>query len=299
MNEERRKQRMDEVLTGILRAISTHGPLRDALVFKGTRILNLHLGTLRRSLDIDTNLRVEFQREIPDLASQIAWFEDHLARAIRNHFEDQEPVRYLLDSVRVEKNPECGPHPCGWDGWLAKIRVTDQKERGVRSLPTLELDIAAPENLGPDAVCELSLGGITVNAYALHRIAGEKLRAFLSSLSAYRRKINSPPRAVRAKDLHDLARILEARPIDDAEFWSKAAHEFKLACESRLVDCQVSATFREEWGTTQAAYESDPNLTSVPWADAERALYKILDFLSRHSVFPLRFPLEQSGTGPS
>lgn len=295
MNEERRKQWMDEVLAEILCAISAYGPLRQALVFKGARILNLHLGTPRRSLDIDSNLRVEYQREMPDLAEQTAWFEDHLKRAIHNHFENQEPVRYQLDAVQVEKNPEAEPHPRGWDGWLATIRITDQRVRSVRSLPALKLDIAAPEDLGPDAVCELPMGEITVNAYALHRIAGEKLRAYLSSLPAYRRKISSRQRPVRAKDLHDLARILEARPIANEEFWLKAAHEFKLACESRLVDCEGPATFHANWDATRAAYESDPALTSIPWADAEQALSTILDFFSRHPVFPLRFPLEQPG----
>jgi hypothetical protein len=32
---------------------SAHRPLRDALVFKGARILNLHLNTRRESLDME------------------------------------------------------------------------------------------------------------------------------------------------------------------------------------------------------------------------------------------------------
>jgi len=298
MNPAQQTQWKDAVLGEILRAVSGHAPLRKSLVFKGARILNLHLRTQRQSLDIDANLRVEFQQQMPDRQAQADWFEAQLKAAIRNHFEDQDPVRYELESVKVEQNPPIVPHPHGWNGLVARIRVTDQKMRGVKGLPTVELEIAAPELLGADAVCPLPLDGTDIPAYTLHRIAGEKLRAFLTSLPAYRHKINSPTREVRAKDLHDLARILEARPITDEEFWDKAAHEFRLACESRYVDCEGSMTFREDWGTTRAIYISEAKLTAVPWAVVESALNEILEYFSRSSVFPLSFPLEKSDELP-
>jgi len=291
MNPSQQNQWKDDLLREILRAISAHDPLADSLVFKGARILNLHLCSQRQSLDIDANLRVEFQREMQNRLQLSNWFETQLSMAIRNHFESQELVRYELESIKVSHNPPVFPHPRGWDGLVAKMRVTDQKLRGVRTLPTVELEIAAPEVLGSNALCELPLEGVKVHAYTLHRIAGEKLRAYLTSLPAYRSKIHSSTREVRAKDLHDLARILEARPIEDATFWLMAAHEFRLACESRYVDCDGPETFHQDWAATRAIYESEATLAEVSWFDAEQALDKILGLFSRNSVFPLSFPL--------
>jgi hypothetical protein len=242
-------------------------------------------------MDIDANLQLEFQQQHPDRDDQAAWFTDQFARALRQHFEAQEPVRYELSSVKIEKRPAQDRHPRGWDGFVAAFVIIDQKLSGRRGLPTLELDLTAPETLGPEAVCDLPFRDTTLRAYSLHRIAGEKMRAFLSSLPAYRQKISLRPRAVRAKDLHDLALILAAKPITDADFWRKAAHEFRLAYESRLIDCTGRETFQENWSTTQAAYQSDPTLSTIPWSDAESALETIVVFFEREKVFPLEFPL--------
>jgi hypothetical protein len=150
------------------------------------------------------------------------------------------------------------------DGFLAKFKIADQRFQGIKALPTLEMDLAAPEELGPETVCELKLDCTTIQAYTLHRIAGEKLRAFLESLPAYRDKMGDKHRNVRVKDLYDLAEILEAKPIQDIGFWLSAAHEFKLACASRFVDCSGPETFHENWELTQAAYKSDATLSAVP-----------------------------------
>ena len=123
MDKARQTEWKDELLGEILRAVSTHDPLKPVLIFKGARILNLHLGNQRQSLDIDANLRFEFQREIPDPQDQTVWFEQHLTTAIRNYFEDQEPVRYEVESVKVVRKPLLTPHPMGWDGLVAKIKV--------------------------------------------------------------------------------------------------------------------------------------------------------------------------------
>lgn len=292
MDQARQTTWKDELLGEILRAVSMHPLLKPVLIFKGARILNLHLANHRQSLDIDANLHIEFQREVPEPQKQTAWFEKELTTALRNHFEDQEPVRYGLESVKVVRNPPVTPHPMGWDGLVATIKVSDQKNLGVRTLPTVDLEIAAPEKLGDDAVCQLPLDGLTIQAYALHRIAGEKMRAFLTSLPAYRNKINSPQRDVRAKDLHDLARIVEAKPIKNEEFWKSAAHEFRLACESRYVDCEGPETFRQNWSRTKSIYESEAQLAAVPWQDADDALCTILGFFERFDVFPLAFPMD-------
>lgn len=292
MDKARQTEWKDELLGEILRAVSVHPPLKPVLIFKGARILNLHLGNLRQSLDIDANLHIEFQREVPEPQEQTAWFEKELTTALRNYFEDQELVRYELESVKVVRNPPVTPHPRGWDGLVAKIKVTDQKNIGVRDLPTVDLEIAAPERLGDDAICELPMDGLTIQAYALHRIADEKMRAFLTSLPKYRNKINSPHRDVRAKDLHDLARILEVKPIQDEEFWKSAAHEFRLACESRHVDCDGPDAFHQSWSRTKAVYESEAQLVAIPWQEADEALGAILALFQSFGVFPLYFPME-------
>lgn len=54
--------------------------------------------------------------------------------------------------------------------------------------------------------------GHVVMAYTLQRIAGEKLRAFLSSLPTYRRQVKTPGEVVRVKDIYDLACILRVAP---------------------------------------------------------------------------------------
>jgi hypothetical protein len=278
MNPAQQNSWQDAILTEILRAISNHELLKQALVFKGARILSLHLGSGRKSLDIDANLQMEFQAQKPDREQQAAWFETQLTTALHNHFEAQEPVRYELISVKIEKRPAQEKHPRGWDGFVAKFKIADQRLRDTKGLPTIELDLAAPETLGPDAVCELLLDGISIQAYSLHRIAGEKLRAFLESLPAYRTKMGRNHRTVRAKDLHDLALILAAKPITDTSFWLNAAHEFQLASESRLVDCSGPETFYENWELTQAAYKTDLTLSAVSWMEAEEAIGEVLEF---------------------
>ena len=137
----------------------------------------------------------------------------------------------------------------------------------------------------------LSSDGHTMRVYTLERIAGEKLRAFLTSLPAYRRKIQSSVRAVRVKDLHDEARILRRSPIDNEDFWKKAAAEFILACKSRYVDCSGLETFQESWDVTAKAYKNDATLESVPFPEVEDALLKIVMLFERFGGFPLRFPM--------
>ena len=64
----------------------------------------------------------------------------------------------------------------------------------------MEIDVAAPETLGPDAVQTLIVKGIPARVYALHRIAGEKLCAYLTSLPPYRRNMQGGDREFRVKD---------------------------------------------------------------------------------------------------
>lgn len=55
MDTPTRAQWTNEVLDEVFLAVIAAEPLRKALIFKGARILNLHLGDSRESLDIDSN----------------------------------------------------------------------------------------------------------------------------------------------------------------------------------------------------------------------------------------------------
>jgi hypothetical protein len=291
MNEIHRNRWVNTVIVEVLSAMVSDEVLSEALIFKGARVLSLHLGDDRQSLDVDSNFTAEFAEGHPDLDARRSWAEEHLGRAIRNNFENQNPVRFTLESIKVQRDPNSAPHPLGWDGLKATIRVTGEKNAGVRGLPAIEIDIASPELLGEGAVIALSIDGHTMRGYTLERIAGEKLRAFLTSLPAYRTKINSPVRVARVKDLHDEARILRRFSINHEAFWKKASEEFILACKSRYVDCSGLATFQESWNVTKEAYEMDPTLVGIPFPEVEDAIVKIVPLFDRFGIFPLRFPL--------
>ena len=287
MNEIQRDRWENMVVSEVLSAMVADDVLRDALIFKGARVLNMHLGDDRQSLDVDSNFTAEFAVGHPDLETRRCWAEEHLGRAVRNHFENQNPVRFRLENINVQKDPNIVPHPLGWDGLRATIRVADEKNDGVRGLPGIEIDIASPESLGEGAVISLPIDGHRMRGYTLERITGEKLRAFLTSLPAYRNKINSPVRAVRVKDLHDEARILRRCPISGEAFWKKAAEEFVLACKSRYVDCSGLETFQEDWIVTKDAYEKDPTLSGISFTEVDIALVEIIGLFEKFGTFPL------------
>lgn len=85
-----------------------------------------------------------------------------------------------------------------------------------------------------------------MHAYTLVRIAGEKLRAFLSSLPAYRAKVKKPGEAVRAKDLYDISRIRRVHGLEQIEFWRRAGEEFHVACRYRYIDCHLGGNLGKE-----------------------------------------------------
>lgn len=289
MDRQQAAQWQNLVVGEVLKAVVAHEPLRNALIFKGARILNIHLGTSRQSLDIDSNLAPEFASIHPNLDSQMAWLETHITPALRNYFEAQEPVRFTLQKIMVRRNPPKEPHPRQWDMLVVVIKVQDEKHRNVLGLPNVEIEIASPEPLGPEAITWITLDGLKLRGYALHRIAGEKMRAFLTSLPAYRKKMKGGERIHRAKDLHDLARILVAQPKDQEEFWIKAAHEFRLACESRYVDCSGLESFIEEWETTRNTYKMNATLNAVSFENAENALHTVVALFEKFRIFPLTF----------
>lgn len=295
MNQESRDKWVNQILNDIFLAVIASKPLREALVFKGARILNLYLGESRQSLDIDSNISPGMAATVHDLDAQADFLAREVPLALRRHFEQQNPVRLTLGKVKVDRNPPKG-HPRAWDAFKLRIEVRDNALAGVIALPRLEIEVAAPETLGPDAVQTMPVHGHPARVYTLHRIAGEKLRAYLTSLPAYRRKMRGGERDFRVKDLHDIARILQARPAIDQQFWNAAGLEFQLACESRLVDCAGPESFLESWPLARERYAADQSLKAVPFAEAEAAIKTTAGLLESQGIFPLIYPLRQPAT---
>ncbi len=301
MNPEDAAQWQQEALDEVFRALAASADLRGSLVFKGARVLALRLRAMgRRSLDIDSNLTTQFIAERPEREEQRAVLEERFRRAIVRYFERQTVVRFRLKRLTVNSQPPHGSHPHGWNAFIVRVALTDASRSHVVALPTLQIDVAAPEELTDLSVSLLEVEGsgggapAQVRAYTLERLAGEKLRAFLSTLPAYRAKVRKPGDAVRVKDLHDLACIRRVQSIgaDQGAFWRQAADEFRLACASRYIDCAGPETFRENWPATRLAYETDTDLArNVPFAEAERALDEITAFFAALGLFPLEFPL--------
>ncbi|MDD2707397.1 MAG: nucleotidyl transferase AbiEii/AbiGii toxin family protein [Verrucomicrobiae bacterium] len=291
MNQTDTDRWKSEVLNQVFQALISSPEINESLIFKGARILNLLLKDERQSLDIDSNLAIEFTRRFPLKDAQQRFLEHHVAPALSRYFNRQEPVRYELKSVSVEPSKS---HPRGWDSFTLWIGIIDHRKSNVRSLPSLEVDIAAPEELNNHSIAILTVGANRFCAYTAERIAGEKMRAFLSTLSSYRKKMKKPGEAVRAKDLHDLVRILRAHPIREIAFWKEVGIQFKMACKSRYVDCAGWITFQENWEFTKAAYEKDARLKeSIPFAEAESALHSIVSLFENIGIVPLEFPLPE------
>ena len=288
MRPEQFERWKSDALGEVFAAIAASEPLRAALVFKGARVLNLRLDLERQSLDLDSSMATEFALETANLKAQADFLQSALATALERYFSGQRVVRYTVERVTLKSRE----HPLGWDSHAAAIRLRDGQFAGVLGLPVLEIDIGAPEPLSAHAVSDLPIGDHTVRAYTLERIAGEKLRAFLSTLPAYRRKVKKPGEAIRVKDLYDLVRIHRSRPLSDQEFWRKAAEDFRLACASRYIDCDGLDAFRQNWPATQQAFTADPTLPKdVTFAEVEAMLNPIVEFLRREKILPLSFPL--------
>jgi hypothetical protein len=178
----------------------------------------------------------------------------------------------------------------GWDAFKVRINVTNLG-RSIRGVPALEIDVAAPEALLDTSVSTIDVGGHQVFAYTLERIAGEKLRAFLSSLPAYRRKVSKPGSTVRAKDLYDIARIHRHHDIANVGFWTMVGKEFRSACRSRYIDCDGLSTFQEEWDVTRSTYAKEAVLKDLPFEEVEAVLTAVVRFLEANRFIPCSFPL--------
>jgi hypothetical protein len=292
MKEDDQRNWRNEVLDLVFDALAGSSILRSILVFKGARVLHRRLdASPRKSFDIDANLELDFAKRLPSRVDQQRLLQAEIDRVVRVYFESQPIVRFELTKVAVIPRP-IRDHHLGWNAFKVTIGVVDRKRTSQRGVPNLELDIAAPEALGPDAVAPLKIGIHEASAYTLERLAGEKLRAFLSSLPAYRTKVSKAGEIVRTKDIYDLAFIVAARPVSDGSFWSKVHDEFRLACQSRYVDCEGIATFEENLPQTRALYEADATLPKdIAFESAWSALCSVVGFFEKIGAFPLRFPL--------
>jgi hypothetical protein len=279
-------------LLQVLSALSKNDEIKKALIFKGALILNYRLGTERMSLDIDSNLDLNFSLQLPDRGDQKAFLEKHIPVAITRYFENQDPVRYEFSGLKVSLTPRAD-HPRGWNAFLIKINLIDNENADVRGLPALTIDVAAPENLTDRSISEIKWSnGEKIRAYTLERIAGEKARAFLSTLPTYREKVKKPGEAIRVKDLYDLTRILAEKPITDKEFWQTAGEEFRLACESRHIDCFGIESFTEDWKSIEESFESDSIIpTDKTFDEIEKTISTIARFWTEQKITPFEFPL--------
>jgi hypothetical protein len=292
MNPAQQERWRFEAINHILLAMARSRDLRDNLVFKGALVLNRRLGTSRMSLDIDANLDVNYAKLHPDREGQRNFLEEHIGKAISRHFEAQDPVRYGLKKLSTALSPK-EQHPQEWNAFAITVSLIDHKHVGGRGLPNVSIDVAAPETLSERSIADPDVDGVTIRAYSLERIAGEKARAFLSTLPAYRAKMKKPGEAVRVKDLYDLTRIIRAKPISETGFWTIAGQEFQLACESRYVDCSGLDSFMEDWTVTSATFEASRVIPKddCTFEEVEATIVAIVQFWLGIGLFPLSFPL--------
>jgi hypothetical protein len=295
MNQNDRDHWKSQVLDEIFIAMAASNQLDEVLVFKGARVLNVRLGGGRQSLDLDSNLATPFVQQYPNREAQREFLEREIARAVRRHFEQQDVVKFELTSIEVHTYPPRS-HPMGWDAFKVKLKVNDLSKY-VSGLPAIDIDVAAPEELKSTSVSTIEVGGHRVHAYTLERIAGEKLRAFLSSLPAYRAKLKKPGDAVRAKDLYDISRIYRVHGIEPSNFWQLAGEEFCIACRSRYIDCLGLTTFQEQWEVTRKTYTEATIPKDISFEEAEATLVAVVKFFETNEIVPFTFPLPQSSAG--
>ncbi len=253
--------------------------------------MNARLGGGRQSLDLDANLMKDFVERHPDREEQRRYLETHIKRAISRHFERQDPVTFALKGLTVKTYPPKS-HPMGWDAFKVKLIIDDLTKAGVKGLPGIEIDVAAPEELLESSISSVMIRGNRVYAYTLERIAGEKLRAFLSSLPTYRAKSKKPGESVRAKDLYDVARIHRVFPMKRSEFWEAVGREFRIACRSRYIDCKGLETFIEQWEITAATYIKDSTIpVGISIGEARSTLETIVSFMIDQNMIPFEYPM--------
>ncbi len=283
----------DSILNIVLKAFAFNPDLNKALVFKGARILNQHLGRGRFSLDIDSSFSTEFIQEHKSREQWREFIEGNTPKALKTHFNSQEIIRYEYEGLEIIHRPKKNPHSRGWDGLILKIKI---KDSSYGETPVLEIDITAPEKYDHNSIKRLVLEGREVNAYSLERCVGEKFRAYLSSTDAYRKKIKEPKMVpLRVKDLYDISLTKRIKILSqNHHFWKIAGEQFNLACETRYVDCNGLKTFTDTWDIAKNAYESEATLHTgelISWNEARQSIEDLICFFETQGLFPIDVPL--------
>ena len=295
MNSEQRDIWKNEVLDAIFEGLAASAELRGVLVYKGARVLNRRLGDGgRQSLDLDTNLSPDFVAQTPGREDQAKYIERHFRLTLTRYFERQSPVRYSILGLRVRLKPP-REHPRGWNALEVAISLADNTNPQVHGLPRITIDVAAPEHLLPSSTAPLRIGEHDVVAYSVERMAGEKLRAFLSSLPTYRQKLRRPGDARRVKDIYDFARICRRHTPDEVDFWRRAGRDFRAACASRFVDCNGIASFSENLDVTRDAYDKDPTIPKdISFDAAWDLLESVVSLFDREQIVPFSFAVDNA-----
>lgn len=126
-----------EVLDRVFIAVARSPQLARSLVFKGARVLSLHLGEMsRQSADLDSNFDRGFIAERSDPQAQRQFLEEELRRSIRRR-DTREAGRPLMC--------RCGSRTCG--GRCAACLVsawTWQLQRNSRQLRSSRFLSAVP-----------------------------------------------------------------------------------------------------------------------------------------------------------
>ena len=82
--------------------------------------------------------------------------------------------------------------------------------------------------------------------------------------------------------------------IADNALWRTAGREFRLACESRYVDCAGIETFAEDLGTTRQIYEADPTLPKdIPFVEAWATVQAAVELFMGFGIIPFAFPIPE------
>ena len=191
--------KMNALLDEVYRGLISSPELSSILIYKGARVLKQLLLTTRYSEDIDATLRPEYtaHKTLEDQKQDLAAL---LSAALQKHFEGADPVRYTLLQVDLRLRPTRDV-PDNWRMFATFIHVRDAMAPAADGL-VAQIDISVGENLSDEAIASITVDHHSIYVYSMSRIAGEKLRAFLSCLPAYRRKLQLT-RTVerRAKDL--------------------------------------------------------------------------------------------------
>jgi hypothetical protein len=84
------------------------------------------------------------------------------------------------------------------------------------------------------------------------------------------------------------ARVLNVRLV---------GQEFRVACQSRYIDCQGLATFQEHWAVTRETYEGATIPKDIPFEEADATLVGVVGFLKAQGIVPFTFPLPNGAAG--